>query len=128
MSKETSLAALDNCFTDFSDLIQGFSEDDWGMQSLCPDWDIRGVVTHLSGIENLLLGWIPKSADEWPPFAKVAEFESASADLSSHELVEKAMRILDERRDELSGISDDVWEAECMTPVGPATYLSLIHI
>ena len=68
MSKETSLAALDNCFTDFSDLIQGFSEDDWGMQSLCPDWDIRGVVTHLAGIENLLLGWVPKSADEWPPF------------------------------------------------------------
>ena len=30
MSKETSLVALDNCFTDFSDLIQGFSEDDWG--------------------------------------------------------------------------------------------------
>ena len=80
MSKETSLAALDNCFTDFSDLIQGFSEDDWGMQSLCPDWDIRGVVTHLAGIENLLLGWVPKSADEWPPFAKMAEFESAVAD------------------------------------------------
>ncbi|GIR36907.1 MAG: hypothetical protein CM15mP49_22920 [Actinomycetota bacterium] len=39
------------------------------------------------------------------------------ADLSSHELLEKVMRILDERRDELSGISDDVWEAECMTPL-----------
>ena len=57
-------------------------------------------MTHLSGIENLLLGWIPKSADEWPPFAKIAEFESASADLSSHELVEKAMRFL--MRDEMS--------------------------
>ena len=128
MSKETSLAALDNCFTDFSDLIQGFSEDDWGMQSLCPDWDIRGVVTHLAGIENLLLGWVPKSADEWPPFAKMAEFESAVADLSSHELLEKVMRILDERRDELSGISDDVWEAECMTPVGPATYGRFMNV
>ena len=52
MSKETSLAALDNCFTDFSDLIQVLVKM-IGIQSLCPDWDIRGVVTHLAGIEDL---------------------------------------------------------------------------
>ena len=51
-----------------------------------------------------VIGVGAKSADEWPPFAKMAEFESAVADLSSHELLEKVMRILNERRDELSGI------------------------
>ena len=85
MSKETSLAALDNCFTDFSDLIQGFSEDDWEMQSLCPDWDIRGVVTHLAGIENLLLGWVPKSADECVGDPR----ERQSSEMSIHILVAK---------------------------------------
>ncbi len=128
MSKETSLAALDNCFTDFSNLIQGFGEDDWGIQSLCPDWDIRGVVTHLAGIEDLLLGWVPQSADEWPPFGKMAEFESAMANLSSDELLQTVMKILDKRRQELLKLGDDVWEAECMTPVGPATYGRFMNV
>tara|TARA_Y100000768_G_scaffold47363_1_gene30929 strand:+ start:1556 stop:2341 length:786 start_codon:yes stop_codon:yes gene_type:complete len=128
MSKETSLVALDNCFTDFSDLIQGFSEDDWGTQSLCPNWDVRGVVTHLAGIEDLLLAWVPQSADEWPPFGKMAEFESAVADLSSDELLEKVLKILNERRQELAEIGDDVWEAECMTPIGPATYGRFMNV
>jgi uncharacterized protein (TIGR03083 family) len=128
MSKEHSLTALDNCFTDFSNVINGFGEDDWGIQSLCPDWDIRSVVTHLAGIEDLLLGWVPKSADEWPPFGKMAEFESATADLSSDELLETVMEILDKRKQELSEIGDDVWNAECMTPVGPATYGRFMNV
>jgi len=128
MSKETSLAALDNCFTDFSDLIQGFSEDDWGVQSLCPDWTVRGVVTHLAGIEDLLLGWAPQSADEWPPFQKMAEFETEMAEVGTDQLLERILKILDERRRELSELDDNAWNAECMTPVGPGTYGRFMNV
>lgn len=128
MSKERSLTALDNCFTDFRNVINGFGEDDWGIQSLCPDWNIRGVVTHLAGIENLLSGWTPKSADEWPPFHKMAEFEADTANLSSDELLAMTLRILESRRQELAALDDDAWNAECMTPIGPATYGRFMNV
>ena len=83
MDRESSLKALDNCFTDFSNLISSLEEKDWGVQSLCPDWDIRGVVTHLAGIEDLLLGWAPQSAEEWPPFQTMADFEKETNGLSN---------------------------------------------
>ena len=58
----------------------------------------------------------------------MAEFESAMADLSSTELLQTVMKILDKRQQELSGLGDDVWEAECMTPVGPATYGRFMNV
>ena len=128
MDRESSLTALDNCFTDFSNLISSFEEKDWGVQSLCPDWDIRGVVTHLASVENLLLGWFPQSAEEWPPFEMMDEFKSQASNLSSSELLEKTLNILELRKKELSTLGDSTWNAECMTPVGPATYGRFMNV
>ena len=128
MDRESSLTALDNCFTDFSNLLSSLEENDWAVQSLCPDWDIRGVVTHLAGIEDLLLGWAPQSAEEWPPFQKMTDFEKETSGLSNSELLEKTLNILELRRKELSALSDSAWNAECMTPIGPATYGRFMNV
>ena len=55
-NRNTSLSALENCFTDLEALLLDLEDSDWETQSLCPDWNTKGVVTHLAGIENLLLG------------------------------------------------------------------------
>lgn len=51
------------------DLVGGRSDEDWTVRSLCPDWDVRGVITHLGAVEYLLTGWKPESADSPIPFA-----------------------------------------------------------
>ena len=127
-NREQTLQALDNCFKDFEGGLSSLSEDNWETQSLCPDWDMKGVVTHLAGIENLLLKWVPQSADEWPPFPKMAEFENQAQNLSNQELLDLSLTIISARREELSEINDEIWNAECMTPVGPGTYGRFMNI
>ena len=82
----------------------------------------------VAGIEDLLLGWAPQSADEWPPFQKMAEFETEMAEVGTDQLLERILKILDERRRELSELDDNAWNAECMTPVGPGTYGRFMNV
>ncbi|HJM29135.1 MAG: maleylpyruvate isomerase family mycothiol-dependent enzyme [Acidimicrobiales bacterium] len=127
-NRKNMMQALENCFTEFEFLISNLTNNDWQTQSLCPNWNVKGVVTHLAGIENLLLGWIPKNADEWPPFPKMAEFEKVADGLSSAELLDRSLSIVNERRQELNEIGDEKWGLECMTPVGPGTYGRFMNI
>ena len=127
-NRNDTMTALENCFIEFESLISNLSESDWETQSLCPDWDVKGVVTHLAGIENLLLKWVPQSADEWPPFPKMAEFESETESLSAIELLDRSISILNDRRKELAAMNDETWSLECMTPVGPGTYERFMDI
>ena len=127
-NRNDTMPALENCFNEFESLISNLSESDWETRSLCPDWDVKGVVTHLAGIENLLLKWVPQNAEEWPPFPKMAEFESEAESLSATELLDRSISILNDRRRELAGLSDETWSLECMTPVGPGTYGRFMNI
>ncbi len=127
-NRNTSLSALENCFTDLEALLLDLEDSDWETQSLCPDWNTKGVVTHLAGIENLLLGWIPKSAEEWPPFPKMAEFETDADGLNVNELRDLTLSIINQRRQELAAIDDSTWDLECMTPVGPGTYGRFMNV
>jgi len=127
-NRNDTMPALENCFNEFESLISNLSESDWQTQSLCPDWDVKGVVTHLAGIENLLLNWVPQNADEWPPFPKMAEFESEAENLSAKELLDRSITIVNDRRKELAELRDETWDLECMTPVGPGTYGRFMNI
>ncbi|MBF82799.1 MAG: hypothetical protein CL522_05330 [Actinobacteria bacterium] len=127
-NRSDTIPALENCFNEFESLISNLNESDWQRQSLCPDWDVKGVVTHLAGIENLLLDWVPQNADEWPPFPKMAEFESEAESLKAIDLFDRSITILNDRRKELAGLSDETWNLECMTPVGPGTYGRFMNI
>lgn len=118
----TTTAALEACYDDLEELVADLSETEWSVQSLCPDWTVRGVVTHLAAIESILVGWKPEADDEPPPFQRVGAFETAAADLAPADLVAKTAEILAARRTELAGLSSDDWAHKCMTPVGPGYY------
>lgn len=111
-----------SCFDEIEALVSDLGPDDWAVQSCCPDWDVKGVVTHLAGIEDLLLGWVPAADDEPPPFQKLGPFEAAAADWSGPELAARLAEVYAGRRADLAAMSDDQWTHRCMTPVGPGTY------
>ena len=89
---------------------------------------MRGVGVHLSGIENLLLGWSPSNPEEWPPFGKMAEFEKTSSEWDNSSFIEKTGNILEERRRELAELDETGWDTPCMTPVGAGTYGRFMNI
>ena len=115
-------AALLHCFDQIDALAADLGDDEWGVQSLCPEWDVRGCLTHVVGVDNLLVGWRPKAQDDPPPFQKMAEFESETADLSPTDFVARLRQTHDGRRAELPTLTDDEWAQPCVTPVGPGWY------
>tara|TARA_Y100001970_G_scaffold270243_1_gene363864 strand:+ start:5329 stop:6117 length:789 start_codon:yes stop_codon:yes gene_type:complete len=127
-TQDITTEALYMCFSDYEDLLKNLSEEQWNVQSLCPDWDTRGVGVHLSGIEDLLIGWSPSNPEEWPPFGKLAQFEKTSTEWNNASFVEKTKNILEERRRELEELDEAGWDIPCMTPVGSGTYGRFMNI
>ncbi|MDH3300576.1 MAG: maleylpyruvate isomerase family mycothiol-dependent enzyme [Acidimicrobiia bacterium] len=117
--------AVDNLITSstaFQSLIESLSADQLTVQSLCPDWDVRGVVLHVLGIEDCLVGWKPEADDDMPPFASVGPFmvEHGGADPAG--LAELGRDIFERRCQELESASDDDLAHLCMSPVGQVPY------
>lgn len=129
MSARTeTIENLNRCFDDLEGLLDDLSDADWGVQSLCPDWTVRGVVEHLAGVEYVLAGWLPTEDDDKPPFEKVEELAAEAKGLSNAELAAETKRILAARRADLASTTDEVFARASMTPVGPGTYHRFMDI
>jgi len=115
-------AAIEAVFSDLEAFTADLGEADWPVQSYCPDWTVHGVVAHLLGIEEMLTGWFPESAEADLPFHKVAEAMPALAALSGPELAARTGEVLATRRAELAALTDEQMAQGSPTPVGPGTY------
>jgi uncharacterized protein (TIGR03083 family) len=127
-SRTETIDALTGCYDDLTSLLGQLSPSDWDVQSLCPDWTVRGVVTHLAAVEHALTGWLPTPDDDKPPFDKIGTFIDEVASLSNDELRVRVEQILGTRKAELSATSDDDFAIASMTPVGPGTYHRFMDI
>ncbi len=117
-----SLNGLDLCWASLNSLLESLTDEQWSTQSLCPEWDIAGVVMHLIAVEEMLLGRAPNEFAERLPFEEVAGFISAMAPLSHAELAAKFASVMAARRAELATMSEEDFATPVMTPVGPGTY------
>ena len=124
MPKASSLeelrSALESCYRRFEALCDSFSDADWEVQSLCPDWNAREVVKHVSSIEAVMAGWLPEDDTTPPPFERAAEFLDGTDDTTV--LVEKVHTVYDRRRADLAALTDADLNRPSWTPVGPGTY------
>ena len=123
--------AVDNMMTSFGDfqtLVESLSADQLTVQSLCPDWDVRGVILHTLGIEDCLAGWKPTSDDGVPPFETVGPFMVDNAETDHAGLVALGRTLLDRRRTDLGSITDVDLETPCMSPVGQVPYGAFMAI
>lgn len=125
-TRSQTIANLNASFDATEALMDSLSADDWAVQSLCPEWDTRGVILHLTGIEHALTGWVP--SPDAPPFDKIGPWIEAASDWSNEELVAAAKQIYADRRAEVAAMSDEVFAADAMTPVGPGTYHRFMDI
>ncbi|MGI9622293.1 MAG: maleylpyruvate isomerase family mycothiol-dependent enzyme [Acidimicrobiales bacterium] len=126
--RTTTEDALKLLFGETDVLAADLSENEWGVQSLCPDWDVRACMTHMAGVEAVLVGWKPQSADESPLFQKIGDFEAESADLDAAKFIEVVRRTHQTRTGELADTTDDEWAQPCVGPTGATTYGRFMHI
>ncbi|MEM9653231.1 MAG: maleylpyruvate isomerase family mycothiol-dependent enzyme [Actinomycetota bacterium] len=127
-SRTQTISNLETCFQAIEDLIDSLSDEDWTVQSLCPAWDVKGVIGHLVGIENALSGWIPEGEGAAPPFDTIPVFQEQAAAGTTEQLIADAKRIFTARRDDLAASTDDLFATASMTPVGPGTYHRFMDI
>jgi len=114
--------AMIDSYSNAGEFFSTLSDEDFEVQSLCPDWTARGVLVHLAGVESMLAGWMPDSADDTIPFAKVAEFMGSAESMSNAELLDAYRAVCAIRAEELAGVTQADIDRPSMTPVGPQTY------
>ncbi len=116
---------LHTVFTSFGSVLAALTPEQWMAQSLCPAWTVQGVAMHVLSVEEVLLGWRP--GDE-SPFARVPAVVSELGALAPMELVARYNDITGRRIAEIGAMTDDMFEAPSVTPVGPGTYARLMAI
>lgn len=119
---QRAVEALDACWSSLDELMSGLDDDDWTVASLCPEWDVRGVIIHLAAVETMLAGRAADSMAESLPFEVVGEAMTEMAPMSGPEVADRFREVIATRRAELGAMTDADFGAMCMTPVGPGTY------
>ena len=71
--------SLEQCYDAIEALCDRMDSAQWQVQSLCPDWLARDVVTHLGMMERVMTGWLPGSVEEVPPLDRVEPYNEQVA-------------------------------------------------
>jgi uncharacterized protein (TIGR03083 family) len=114
-------------FDHYNRLCERLTEEQLGLQSLCPDWDLRGVISHVISVESVLDGWAP-SAENPPPFGKLATFQAEAATLAPAKLADRIGEITASRLDHLRSLDPAVVDEPSITPAGLRTYGAFLQI
>lgn len=113
---------LRRCYASIDELLGRLTDEQWEVPSLCPAWDVRGVIGHLGGVEHMLLGVEPGSMTESIPFGKVGEWLADVAELDHTAFLERYRATVAARIAELDAFTDEQLDRPSLTPVGPGTY------
>ncbi len=120
--RELTINNLDACWNSVVDFLSNITDQQWETQSLCPAWNIKGVAAHMVAVEQVLSNWVPTGLDTPPPFQDGEEHFGAAMKMSGGDLVAHMQRTFDVRRANLAETTDEDFQTESMTPVGPSTY------
>jgi uncharacterized protein (TIGR03083 family) len=121
-------SATEESYAAVEAVVAGLTAAQWQAQSLCPDWTVRSVIGHLAGMEHVLAGWLPESADQPPPFGRLAELAEQTAGLDDGAFAGRVRQVFGQRRHDLAALTDQDIARPSWTPVGPASYGRLLAI
>lgn len=131
LDKSVVLSGLFSVWDDIGALLAGLSEAQWRAASPLPGWDVKALVAHMIGTESFLAGIAAPQ-----PNIDVSTLEHVRNDvgvmnecwvrhLSSQanaDVLESFRTITTDRRQALTSLSDEEWDAVTMTPTGPDSY------
>jgi uncharacterized protein (TIGR03083 family) len=120
--------SLEQCYEAVESVCSRLSGEQWQAQSLCPDWDVRGVVTHLGMMERVMTGWLPASEGDLPPLDRVGPYHEQAAGLGDKAFAARIAEIFADRRADLASLRADDLALPSWTPIGPKTYGGFLEI
>jgi uncharacterized protein (TIGR03083 family) len=118
----TIRTSLEQCYDAIEALAGRMDATQWHAQSLCPDWDMRGVITHLGMMERVMTGWLPASAGDPPPVDRIGPYHDEMAALDNAAFAARIGEIFATRRADLAALTGDDLARQSWTPVGPRSY------
>ena len=118
-------------------LGRALSDEDWSRPTACPGWDVHAVVSHITGTESVLQGIATPGPD-----VDVSALEHVRNDAGAMnecwvrhlsgvpgaELRERFLAVTKDRRERLTDMSEDDWNAVTRTPAGPDSYGRFMRI
>lgn len=110
-----------------NELCRRITSEQLALQSLCPGWDIRGVISHVIGVEAVLDGWSP-STEQPPPFERMSTFAGQVAELDPESLASRVAATTSSRLDHLRSLAPDVIDTPSITPMGVKTYGDFLRV
>jgi uncharacterized protein (TIGR03083 family) len=135
VSKEASVTglatlrtSLEQCYDAIESLAGRMDATQWHTQSLCPDWDMRGVIEHLGMMERVMTGWLPASADDKPPLDRIAPYHEEMATLDDAAFAARIAEIFADRRSDLAALTEADLARLSWTPIGPRRYGGFLEI
>ncbi len=120
--------SLEQCYDAIESLAARMSSTEWRAQSLCPDWDMRGVIAHLGQMERVMTGWLPESADDRPPLDRIGPYQEETAALDDAAFAARIGEIFAERRADLAGLTEADLARRSWTPIGPRSSGEFLEI
>jgi uncharacterized protein (TIGR03083 family) len=124
----TIRTSLEQCYDAIESLASRMDSAQWHAQSLCPDWDMRGVITHLGRMERVLTGWLPESAEDLPPLDRIGPYFEEMAALTDAAFAARIGEIFAGRRADLAGLTEADLARPSWTPIGPRSYGGFLEI
>lgn len=124
----TLTTSLEQCYDAIEALAGRMDAAQWRAQSLCPDWDMRGVVAHLAMMERVMTGWLPGSADDLPPLDRIGPCQDELAALDDAAFAGRVREIFAGRRADLARLTEADLARKSWTPIGPRSYGGFLEI
>ena len=124
----TIRSSLGQCYDAVESLSSRLNSDQWKAQSLCPDWDMRGVVTHLGMMERVMTGWLPAGAEETAPLDRIGPYFEEAAALDDKAFAARIADVFTMRRADLASLTEADLGRPSWTPIGARSYGGFLEI
>lgn len=136
VDRDRVVAALDEAFDAFVDLVADLAPEEWDAPTACPGWSVKDNVSHVIGTESLLLGRPQPEVDlpEDLPHVRNDIGRINEVWVQSYrprppaEVLADLREVVAERRAALAGMDQEAFDQESFTPAGPDTYGRFMRI
>ena len=124
----TLRTSLEHSYDAIETLCATMDDGQWRMQSLCPAWTARDVISHLGMMERVMTGWLPADVSELPPLDRIAVYNEQTADMDNSSFAARIGEIFADRRTDLGKLQPEDLTRLSWTPIGPKTYGQFLEI
>jgi uncharacterized protein (TIGR03083 family) len=137
LDKSDVLSGLFQAWDAIDRMLTDLPDDQLGVATPLPGWNVRAVVSHIIGTESTLLGSAPPEVA-----VDVRALDHVRNDVAAMnecwvqhfsatpgaQLHQRFLAVTNDRRELLSQLSDSEWNAVTMTPVGADSYARFMRI